>query len=235
MTTWGARASLLALAVGLVAACGKADRNRSPLAGDAGAGGEIEPTLDCAIDDDCVAVLDTRHEVDECYYPRPATHAQLAADPCLVPWLPDPKCSIPPPDPACAEVSSPLHTCPATPRCAQPVCLDGRCNVTLPTTCPEQPTPDCETLRQSYVSALTSARACTDVSECTGNLADSCGCEVPYNVSGTLGQAAFCLFDAWRNAGCRIVDCGVAGACITHTTICRVPEGASRGVCEYSE
>lgn len=235
MTPWAARASLLALAVALVGACGKADRNRPQPPSEAGAAGDVESTLDCAIDDDCLAVLDTRHQTDDCYYPRPATHAQLAADPCLVPWLSDPKCSIPPPDPMCTEPISPPHPCPAAPRCAEPACHDGKCSITFPATCPELPRRDCETLRQEYVRTLTDARACTDVTDCTGNLADTCGCAVPYNISGALGDSAFCAFDVWRNAGCPIVDCGATGACLNHTTICRVSEGASMGVCEYSE
>jgi hypothetical protein len=194
----------------------------------------------CSVDDECVAVLNTHTLPGNCFSPSAASQSEVRQDDCLVPWLPNPRCSLPPLNASCLPPDQPpvTHPCLPVPACAPIHCVAGKCAIDFVSACPAEPTaPDCETLRTEFVALLERARQCDPAEappHCNGNLADTCGCELPYDTSGALGQAVFCAFDAWRSAGCHIVDCDKT--CIKPVAsgaVCQPSPGATTGLCQY--
>ena len=207
----------------------------SAAAGGAGAAGAAAILGRCTLDDDCVAVLNLH--TAECLWPSSASKADLKGDQCLMPWLPNPQCTLPPAPTGCVgPADAGNHPCPSTPACVGVHCDAGKCALDLPIACPTPEVPDCETLRLRFVGLLEQGRQCDpsqDPPHCEGNLADTCGCELPYDAQGPHGREIFCAFDAWRSAGCTIVDC--QKTCVTPKgpAAC-VPTGlATSGSCQY--
>ena len=115
-------------------------------------------------------------------------------------------------------------------------CDAGSCALDLNITCPTPEVPDCEVLRQSFVGLLEQGRECDprqDPPHCAGNLADTCGCELPYDLQGPYARQIFCAFDAWQNAGCRIVDCGKTCVRPQGPAVCLPAGSATSGSCQY--
>jgi hypothetical protein len=177
-----------------------------------------------------------RREGSACYHPTPASREEAASDPCLIPWLPNPKCSLPEPVPSCVLPLDPvLHSCPATSPCVAPRCVAGNCSLDWEGCVPVLDDRDCETLRTEYVALLELGRGCDptrDPPSCLGNLADTCGCELPYDAEGPYAQRVWCAFEAWRDTGCGIADCGHATCTMGGDPVCRA-NGDGTGTCEY--
>jgi hypothetical protein len=74
----------------------------------------------CITADDCIAVLDYRNGF-ECWWPSPASKADVSRDPCLVPWKPDARCTTSAPPAGCPSGLQPVtHSCLAA-ACVFPV------------------------------------------------------------------------------------------------------------------
>ena len=108
-----------------------------------------------------------------------------------------------------------------------PTCNEGKCSLNWDTNASHcgsaeaGKTPDCETLRTTYLKALALAQQCDPTEnppKCDGDYADTCGCEAPYDISGTYANAVECAFNAWSDAHCPLVACG--RTCVTPTKAC---------------
>ena len=211
------------------------DMRTSVDAGAAGAAGGATIIGSCTLDEDCVAVLDVRRA--ECWWPSVASRAEAERDACLMPWSPNPKCTLPPAPAGCVPADGGgSHPCPATPACVGVHCDAGKCALDLDIACPTPELSDCEVLRQRFVSLLEQGRQCDpsqDPPHCDGNLADTCGCELPYDTQGPYAQRISCAFDIWRNAGCPIVDCERSCVPPKGPAVCAPVGSAMSGSCQY--
>jgi hypothetical protein len=232
---------LLGGAMALTAACGgKTEGDGLSTDGGTSEDGGSSIAGKCETDRDCLAVLDYRDGFF-CWVPKASSLADVMRDPCLVPYRPNPRCTTAAPPSDC-PYTGPIpvtHSCFAVPPCMSNTCVEGKCSLDIDYIgCQFDAGPiDCEALRQTLVSAIATAQACDPAeasSTCRGSYADTCGCEVPVNLSGPDGNAVDCAFQAWSNAGCRIVDCGKT--CIRPTpagAVCVPNASGTTGTCAW--
>jgi hypothetical protein len=249
---WLLEGTAVGLAMALAAGCGGREQsNREPPdAGDAAFAADTADATDassparvCTTDDDCTAVLDYRHGFT-CWYPSAASKADVSADPCLVPWTPNPRCTTPPPPAGCP--SGPIavqHSCPAL-QCEFPTCNEGTCQLDLRygTQCPvvDAGPPDCVTLQAAYAKAAVAAQSCDptqDASACAGEYPDSCGCEAPFSVSGRPAEMLQCAFDDVMNAHCSFPTCGETCVVVppSGAATCVANASGSSGTCAWAK
>jgi hypothetical protein len=202
------------------------------------------PAWICTSDDDCLAVLDYRDGF-ECWGPTAASTAAVSADPCLIPWKPNARCTTPPPPPGCHSGPIPVqHSCFVMP-CAIPSCNEGTCMVRVGfrNECPvvDAGPPDCAALQATYVQAATAAQQCDptqDAAVCIGEYPDTCGCGAAFNFSGRAGTALDCAFQAIRDAQCSFPTCGTGTRCPTvpdtGATTCAANESGASGTCAWA-
>jgi len=172
----------------------------------------------CTVDTDCVAVLDYRAGF-ECYSPTVASVADLARDPCLVPWNSNnPKCPLVTPPNDCPGGPIPVgHSCIIL-SCQFAVCAGGTCalnaDFSTPSRCAAMDAgapPDCDALRATYFAALAAAQTCDPTQTPTGcfnAFYDSCGCPAAADLSSPRANALQCALDALQRAQCGFGNCG---------------------------
>jgi hypothetical protein len=192
----------------------------------------------CGTADDCLPVLDYRAGF-ECWSPKAASWEDVRRDPCLIPWKPYPECTTSSPPAGCPGGPIPVtHSCFVS-RCAPMACTEGKCSFGYTGHCdtPDGGTVDCEELRTTLENAIAAVQQCYPPqapSVCTLSLVDTCGCEVPYDISGPCDTAVQRAFDDWQNANCPIVDCGKACATPTNAGATCVPSATgSMGTCAW--
>jgi hypothetical protein len=198
----------------------------------------------CTVDTDCVAVLDYRAGF-ECYSPAAASVADLARDPCLVPWNPS--------NPKCPPVTPPID-CPGGPipvghscirfSCQFAACAEGTCalnaDFSTPSRCAAKDAgapPDCDALRATYFATLAAAQTCDPTKTPTGcfnAFYDSCGCPAAADLSSPRANALQCALDALQQAQCGFGNCGTPCPSGNSTPACiSIPNlaGATLGTC----
>jgi|WetSurMetagenome_2_1015567.scaffolds.fasta_scaffold350323_1 hypothetical protein len=211
----------------------------------AGAGGGATSSIvgTCAVDADCVAVLDYRTGF-ECYWPTAASVADLARDPCLVPWNPrNPRCPlVTPPSDCPGGLIYVDHSCFVL--CRFPVCAGGICTLnsdfSTPSRCAatDASAPaDCEILRATYLATLAAAQTCDPTktpTSCFDAFYDSCGCPAAADLSNRQAGPLQCALDALQEAHCGFGNCGAPCPSGSSTPACVStpnPAGGASGTC----
>jgi hypothetical protein len=212
---------------------------------DGSTGGRADSSIvgGCAVDTDCVAVLDYRAGF-ECYFPAAASVADLARDPCLVPWNPsNPRCPLVMPPSDCPSGLIPVsHSCPMF--CQFAVCTGGACalnaDFSTPSRCAATDAgapPNCDALQATYLAALAAAQACDPTKTPTGcfdAFYDSCGCPAAADLSSPRANALQCALDALQQAQCGFGNCGAPCPSGNSTPACASTpnlDGAQLGTC----
>jgi hypothetical protein len=193
----------------------------------------------CATADDCLPVLDYRGGF-ECWAPKAASWEDVRRDTCLVPWKPDPQCTTSAPPPGCPGGPVAVnHSCIVSTCSTAMACTEGKCSFGSVSQCSKADagTIDCEALRTTLGNALAAAQRCYPLqapSVCTVSLVDTCGCDVPYDISGPCATAVQSAFNDWQNANCPVVDCDKS--CVTTTAagaICVPSAAGTVGTCAW--
>jgi hypothetical protein len=196
---------------------------------------KVESTIvgRCAVDDDCLPVLDYRAGFI-CDAPVPASKEDVAADPCLVPGGPNAACSTPPPPSTCVGGVGRIpvtHSCVVS-SCLVPVCREGKCALSWEASRPCPYPKDCASLRTVYLNTLALVQRCYPSSPaCGGDLKDTCGCPTAYDVSGGCATAAVTAFKAWQDAGCPLDSCETCPAATGPYPTCVPDAVGTRGTC----
>ena len=193
----------------------------------------------CVTADDCLPVLDYRAGF-ECWWPKAASWDDVGRDSCLIPWKPEANCTTARPPADCPGGPIPVnHSCLVS-RCGySTACTDGKCSIRFASQCDtvDGGTIDCEALQATFANALVAAQQCyvpQSPSVCTASLRDSCGCEVPYDISGPCATALQSAYNDWQNANCPIVDCGKACVAPTSAGATCVPNATgTMGTCAW--
>ena len=215
-----------------------------------GTGGSADAAVDgrvassivgsCTVDADCVAVLDYRAGF-ECYDPSGASLADVARDPCLVPWNPrNSRCPLVTPPDDCPGGLIPVdHSCLAY--CQYVTCTSGTCTMNPDFSTPSRCSlvdagvpPDCDSLRATYFATLAAAQVCDPSKTPTGcfdAFYDSCGCTAAADLSSRQANALQCALDAVQEAQCGFGNCGTPCSSGTVTPACTPNPGGTSGTC----
>jgi len=193
----------------------------------------------CTADTDCVAVLDYRVGF-ECWSPTAASIADVARDPCLVPWDPsNPRCPLVAPPGDCP--SGPItvdHSCITF--CRFAACTGGTCTLKSDSSTPSRcqmgagAPPDCNILRATYLSALAATQTCDPArapTSCFNAFYDSCGCPAAADLSSPRADALQCALDAVRQGGCGFGNCGIPCPSGNSTPACTPDAIGTSGTC----
>ncbi len=194
----------------------------------------------CAVDSDCVAVLDYR-EGFQCYSPRAASLADLANDRCLVPWNPsNPRCPLVTPPTDCpGGLILVNHSCPAF--CQFAICTGGTCTLgsdfSTPSRCAEVDAgapPDCNALRAAYLAALADVQTCDPAktpTSCFDAFYDGCGCPAAADLASPRADVLQCALDALQQARCGFGNCGAPCPSGSATPACTANTTGTLGTC----
>jgi hypothetical protein len=230
------------VATGGTTGSGGSDRDAVGNADAAGMDGMATSSIvgSCTADSDCLLVLDYRAGF-ECWSPTAASLADVARDPCLVPWNPsNPRCPLVTPPSDCP--GGPIavsHSCPAY--CRFAVCTSGTCTLdsdfSTPSRCTEVDAgapPDCDALRATYFAALAAAQTCDPTkapTSCFDAFYDSCGCPAAADLSSPQANALECALDALEQALCGFGNCGTPCPSGTDNPACTPTPTGTMGTC----
>ncbi len=208
-------------------AAGGAGTGATSATGGQGTGGVV--LASCTVHDDCRAVVDLSNTC--CPHPFVASLADMASNPCLVPWShrdePVPAGCTPNQNQACLDIPCPEFT-----GCAGARCIDGQCSLHdgYEGEC-RIPSDECPALLERYRSAIEAARACdptADAVSCNGaaGVSNECGCPVILNEQNPeLVEVAHDLRNQWDSSGCAEVTACPPIACAPAEFGTCTPEG----------
>jgi hypothetical protein len=191
------------------------------------------PLAECLIHEECLAVADMSDPcfTPHCSFPVAASYADVAKNPCLVPW--DERFNGPPADCSPPAFDINCHAdCAMPPLCVSSTCEYSRCTLKTGYTDQECGTvSDCDALQQEFDAQVTLARLCSDRSACSGDITvpDACGCPTP-TADADAAATANALWDQLLES-CQLAVCLMP--CVDTANLAAVCD--SSGLCAWSE